>query len=146
MAELGWQRFPYQISVDFYTWETIYQPVLTNIIASNGHLKMPLDMLVDSGGQDTLLHADFAPTLGIDLSKCKKRTLGGIAGTVEGFVHPVTFTFQKPKDTFTVDVTFVPKLGTTSILGQIDFFPRYYVKFDRSTSGFFLKKVTTLNF
>ncbi len=103
-------------------------------------------MIVDSGGWDTLLHTKLAKALEIDLTKCKTRKLAGITGETVGYIHPVTIAISKGKlkDSFTVDAVFVPDLGTTSILGQKDFFPRYQIKFDKKTMSFFLMKNPTL--
>ncbi len=88
--KLEWVPCRYSARLDWQTYKTIHQPML-KVRLSVGTFTMPTEMLVDSGAQDTLLHADLAPVLGIDLSTCPTIPVGGITGRREGYIHTVDF-------------------------------------------------------
>ncbi len=140
-----WKDFPYSASWDFRLNLTIHEPTLKAKLRSGSQM-MPTQMLVDSGAQDTLIHADFAPALGIDISKCPTQRVGGITGAREGYVHSVLIEFPGLSDSITVNAIFVPDMGINGLLGQLDFFSAYYVRFDRPNLKFSLKKVPQLSF
>jgi hypothetical protein len=140
-----WTKFSYSASIDFETYETIHEPTL-EVKISQGNFSMPTRMLVDSGAQHTLLNADFAPTLGIQLDKCDKMKVGGITGSADGYIHSIKIQIPKIKKTISTTAIFVAGLGTTGLLGQIDFFSKFEVKFERNKLSFYLKEVPVLEF
>lgn len=103
-------------------------------------------MLVDSGAQDTLVHADIAPILGIELLEGKRQKIGGVTGTGVGYIHRIHIEIEELGDSIPVDAIFVPKLGTDGILGQTDFFTRYDIKFEKRRLLFSLSKIPKLKF
>lgn len=119
---------------------------MLDVSASNGSSSTLLSMIVDSGAQHTLVHANFAQALGIDLARCPRRKVGGITGAGEGYVHPVRIQVLKMKEIITVDAIFLPDLGTTGLLGQLDFFERFSVRFEKRELAFYLREVPALQF
>ena len=54
-------------------------------------LNVRYEVLVDSGADFCLFHAEIAEYLGIDLKKCKKGLVTGVGGkTSEYFLHTVS--------------------------------------------------------
>lgn len=113
---------------------------------SSGQLPFPTRMLVDSGADDTLINADIAPILGIDITKCPERQIGGITGSSIGYMHQVNIEILEFKDVLVVDAVFVPGLGTSGLLGQTDLFARYHIRFEKNRLSFSLKKIPNLQF
>ena len=142
---MSWKEFPYSASFDFETSRTVHQPML-KVKLSSGQLPFPTRMLVDSGAEDTLINADIAPILGIDITKCPEQQVGGISGSSVGYVHNITIEIPELGDVLVVEAVFVPKLGTSGLLGQTDLFARYNIKFEKSRLSFSLEKVPNLQF
>lgn len=138
----GWTDFKYSSFTDPDTREKIYQPTIeTRLINHNGDSDLAR-LLVDSGAQDTLVNADIAILLGIDLSKCPEKEVKGLGGKTMGRVHPLKIQIVKNNETIEVpEVYFVKELGTTGILGQLDFFNKYVVQFNFRSLSFWIKKL-----
>lgn len=112
----------------------------------NETFSFPTRMIVDSGADDTLLNADIAPSLGINLLTCLDQKVGGITGSSTGYIHKVNIEIPELGGVIEVDAIFVPKLGTSGLLGQRELFSKYDVQFQKSKLKFYLRKVPILKF
>jgi hypothetical protein len=144
-TNVSWKDFRYSASFDFKLFAAVHQPML-KVKLSNGSLPFPTEMLVDSGAHHTLVDADVATVLEIDIKKCLEIEVGGITGSTTGYKHQISIDLIDLKDVFPADVIFVPKLGTSGILGQDVLFKRYNVKFEGHKLAFYLEKVPKLKF
>lgn len=109
----------------------IYRPYVT-IYIHNGNERIPVDALVDSGSDGMVIHAELAKDLGIDLSRCPHKNLGGATGSKEGFTCDVSYEVDGfPKDTIETKAIFVPDLPVACLIGQEDFFERFIVQFEK---------------
>ncbi len=123
----------------------VHQPML-KVKLRSGQLPFPTRMVVDSGAEDTLIDAEMAAIIGIDITKCTQQKVGGISGSTTGYVHAVSIEIEGFDDPLEVNAVFVPKLGTSGLLGQADLFAQYNVKFEKSNLSFSLEKVPVLKF
>ena len=97
--------------------------------------------LVDSGSDHTLINAEFADILGIDLSQCPRLEMSGVAGpTVEVCLAEIRVTFSGFEDEFKIKAKFVRGMATDVILGQSDFFEEFKIKFEKQKRKFYLEK------
>ncbi len=97
--------------------------------------------LLDSGGDCTIMNAEFAKGLGIDLEKCKEVDIGGIFGSeIKGHLAKVRISLQGFEEEFSIEVRFVEKMRTDIILGQSDIFENFLVVFDRKKRKFYLAR------
>ncbi|MFA6273866.1 MAG: retropepsin-like aspartic protease [Candidatus Paceibacterota bacterium] len=96
-------------------------------------LDFQYEVLIDSGADFCLFHAEVAEYLGIDLRKCKKGLVTGVGGkSSEYFLHEVSI--EVGGWNYSMEVGFLPTIGGRSapygIVGQKGFFENFIVKFD----------------
>lgn len=140
---LGWTRFGYTSFSDPESRELIYQPTIEVRLRNshNGGSDIAR-LLVDSGAQDTLIHADLAIPLGINLATCERREVKGLGGITHGRIHSLEIEIIKNREKIIIpEVYFVEGLGTTGILGQLDFFSKYAIEFNFRDLLFWLKRL-----
>lgn len=89
------------------------------------------EVLVDSGADICIFHADIGRAIGLDIEKGERFELGGVTGSERaGYMHRVKFKVRS--------VTFAAKAGFTDsirdgaygMVGQKGFFDRFAIKFD----------------
>jgi hypothetical protein len=135
--------FPYTSHTDRVTFDTIYRP-LVPVKLSVGTTNLPLSFLIDSGAYATVINAEIAPALGIDLASCPLHWVEGIGGQVEGRLHGVRIYVGKFKRPMDICAVFVVNLGIDGLLGQRDFFRNYYVRFEQPECSFTIEEVPVL--
>ena len=95
--------------------------------------------LVDSGSEHTLIDADFADMLGIDLSNCPRLEMGGVVGpSIEVRIAEVRVAVDGFEEELKLKAKFVPGMALDAILGQSDFFEEFKICFERRKRKFFL--------
>ena len=102
-------------------------------------------VLVDSGADISLFHAEVAEYLGIDLKKCKKGVVTGVGGkSSEYFLHKVSVEVGGWE--YDMDIGFLPTIGGRfapyGIVGQKGFFENFIIKFDLQKEEIELKQRT----
>lgn len=114
-----------------------YRPVI-DVNLSCGAITFPITAIIDSGADMTLISADIAPVLGIDLSQYPKdRITGIVAGGSDAYLVPVTMVIPEFKDDpVDTKVLFVPGLVTGMLIGQEGFFDKFQVSFDKRRKKF----------
>jgi len=134
-----WIEYPYTPIWNGYS--VILKPLL-EITILHGNDSLLHTALLDSGSDVTLMSADIAKTLGIDLSQCEHKFISGIDGEpMEGFMTDVDINVQPFAGTLQLPILFVPGLDHSSLLGQYGFFEHFRVRFDKDRDIFALMKV-----
>ncbi len=115
-----------------------YQPrvdiVFTN--PQNGK-RATIKALIDSGAGMTVLNAQFADILEINLEAGRPRRFYGITSSAVGYDHPLTIRVrQDRRNEFLITCAFLPGLQTDALLGQSGFFENYKVIFERYRNRF----------
>lgn len=110
----------------------VVRPVIEIKVKSNSNT-LKYHVLVDSGADMSLFHAEVAEALGVDLSKGKKGVVTGVGGkSSEYFMH--TLSIEVGGWNYDINVGFLPTIGGRSapygIVGQKGFFENFVVKFD----------------
>src|SRR6184192_875216 len=130
------QTFPYRF-VDESKFPRPYIPVT---LRSQKRMMQPLLALVDSGADFCLFDGELSYLLDIDLTKLEQISLSGVAGKAIGYVAHIEIGvnnhFFPVPAVFSFD--FSPK-GFGGIIGQIGFFDRLIVQFDRAKKTVVLK-------
>ena len=108
------------------------RPVI-QIRVNNADTFLGYEVLIDSGADFSLFHAEIAEALGIDLEKCKKGIVTGVGGkSSEYFLH--TIGVEVGGWVFDMEVGFLPTIGGRAapygIVGQKDFFEHFRITFD----------------
>jgi len=111
------------------------------VTLKNAGLTISIDALIDSGCVITLVNAELAEPLGIDLdSLIVTEDIGGICGEVTGkkmsleiYIKELDFTFLSP-------VVFIKDLPVPILLGQYNFFEAVDVHFQKSRHRFIIEK------
>lgn len=120
-----------------------YRPILKEIIVNN----VSLGALVDSGTDATIIDASLAPVLGVNLAEGKKVKLWGAGDKDQeykiAYLHKVTIEVPGFQETINTKVLFADNLEFEVILGQQDFFHRFYVRFEYHRKKFYLKAAPT---
>jgi aspartyl protease len=86
------------------------------------------DAIVDSGASRTLLHADLARHLGLELKAGEIERAQGIGGSEEIYLHEITLFL--PGGPVTTKAGFKDRLPVAGLLGMKGFFEFFRVTFD----------------
>lgn len=86
---------------------------------------------MDSGADDCLFHASVGRSLGIDVGSGRRKILGGIAGSIEAYIHPIEIQVQDFDERVAIEAGFTESDGVDAILGQTGFFENFRICFER---------------
>ena len=92
--------------------------------------------LIDSGCSVTLVNAELAEPLGIDVSTCVETKIGVVGGEVKGFMTEINFEVQGVFEKYSGPVIFVEDLFVSVLLGQNNFFDKFDIHFQKSSYKF----------
>jgi len=94
--------------------------------------------LIDSGADTSMFHTQFAPALGIDLSKGQPGTSQGIGGSANVVYFDIFLTVFGKR--FPARVAFINdnRFKSFGLLGRHDFFMSFRVGFDQPATQVFL--------
>jgi hypothetical protein len=99
---------------------TIWRPYATVSIKAKNTDWIPVEMLVDSGADYTLLPRKYAELLGIDFSKCTPKTTLGIGGSETVYFYKSIMvrlgSWQKE-----IPVGFLARNDIPPLLGRLEF-------------------------
>lgn len=115
--------FPYRKSV-----HGEYFPVI-DLLVYYGSTFARTSALIDSGASISVFRSEVAEQLGLVIEKGKSTDLRGIAGRIEGYIHPLRFAIAGK--TFTCPVVFSHEhLVSFNLLGREGFFGQFQITFD----------------
>ena len=123
------------------------KPFLTPLIevqllGDNGAMLDPSFALVDSGAHDTMVNADFALELGIDLTGTKPIRILGIAKQpVMAKPGECRMLLVKLKREIQIPVLFVYDSNVDVVLGRQGFFDQFTVRFDLPNDTFEIREL-----
>lgn len=117
-----------------------YRPLIPITIQYN-KIKLNYLALLDSGADFNIFHADLADILGIDLSKLKTTSFGGIQRGTESKGHYSAFKLGVEDFSFNAPVVFSRDISPDGygILGQQGFFDHFKVTFEHKKRLIWLK-------
>lgn len=101
------------------------------------------EVLVDSGADICLFHADIGELLGIDIAKGRPQEVFGVGGKASIFyLHPVMI--EVGGLSFEIEAGFMPSVSghmmRYGLVGQRGFFDKFVVKFDLRKEEIELRK------
>jgi hypothetical protein len=106
------------------------------LVRSNGNMTPETLGLVDSGCDSTMLPAELAKVLGIDLqTDCIEQTSNTAGGQTINYSYPPGIDAIVTGRKVHLEASFNPGLPVI-LLGREDFFALYRVSFDQRTSSF----------
>ncbi len=131
-------KFPYKK----YGKETI-RPVIPITLVKHGR-KIKYEVLVDSGADFCLFHADIGELLGLDVPKGKPKEVFGVGGKASlYYVHKITI--EVGGWPYEIEAGFMPdvsgKLMSHGLVGQKGFFEYFSVVFNHYKEQIELKSV-----
>ena len=137
---LNWKAYDYHVQVGAgNSW--LYRPLMHIDISNRGTPdKVKILAMVDSGTDSTVLDADIARSLRIDLSRCQRVRLGGI-GSLDGYLSNVQLLVPDIKIAIDMPVMFAENLPIQGLLGQKHFFQRFKIRFEKDKNKFYLAAV-----
>ncbi|KKT79272.1 MAG: hypothetical protein UW76_C0030G0008 [Parcubacteria group bacterium GW2011_GWF2_44_8b] len=92
--------------------------------------------LVDSGADYCLFNIEFAKEIGVEIGKCEKsRTIGVEGGSKEIFITEIELQV-KNLNKVKILVGFIDSRSVTGLIGQIGFFDKHRIKFERDHDAF----------
>jgi Aspartyl protease len=120
---------PIQLDDGSIDWQAVLQARVAHPLNS-GLISRRVELLVDSGSTDCMLHADLLKPLGLEL---KRGTLSGVIGLsglpeAQAYYHKVKLVIEN--HVVTVRAAFVADLCIAGILGRRGFFDEFRVFFD----------------
>jgi hypothetical protein len=128
-------QFRYDLRYTDYGFEMIpWVPVVFRN-PHNGR-ELPIFCLVDSGASDTLLNAEIAEALGIDVQEGAPRIYAGVGGEVTGYQHTIAMRMMNDRREFIIPCGVLPLPAYDGLLGQRGFFDHYKVVFEKYTKRF----------
>jgi hypothetical protein len=86
------------------------------------------EAVIDSGATRTLLHADIAAYLGMDIKTGQSETTQGISGSESVYLHEITL--YLPGGPINTKVGFTESLPIAGLLGMTGFFEFFRVAFE----------------
>jgi hypothetical protein len=120
----------------------VYVPTLQISILGT-HSQISQMAMVDSGSSISIMNFEIAEFLKIDKEKCKKVNLAGITGKSVGYESTVTIVVDGFTEKITLPVIFTKELNTGILLGQIGFFDKFTVIFEKKHNIFTLDRNKT---
>ena len=136
---LRWKEYDYTIQVGpGNSW--VYRPLITVEISAKAGEKVQLKAMIDSGTDSTILHAEIARKLQIDLARSQRVRLGGI-GTIDGYLATVQLIVPDTNVVMKIPVVFAENLPFDGLLGQRHFFQRFKIRFEKDINKFYLTLV-----
>jgi hypothetical protein len=101
-----------------------------------------VDCLLDSGADDTVINADLAGQLGIDLTTGPRYLYQGISrDPTPAYDHGLLMQVEDDNNKFEINAAFMPGLQTACLLGRNGFFENYRVVLDQNEGQFELEPV-----
>jgi hypothetical protein len=121
----------------------VTRPVIP-VTLCRGTKKVKYEVLVDSGADFCLFHAEIGELLGIDITKGKAKEVFGVGGKASlYYVHKITI--EVGGWPYTIEAGFMPDVSGRSIphglVGQQGFFEYFKVIFDKSHEKIELKPI-----
>lgn len=95
--------------------------------------------LIDSGADYTLMNAEYATYLGINIAQALKIPLKGISGTSEALLVPEVDIEIGGVGTAKIPVAFIESANVDVLLGQQGFFDAFKVAFEKYNNSFEVK-------
>lgn len=136
----GWIERRYAYDGEFLGPPEKYRPLLpVNIRTNKEHCLNDINVLVDSGAEDTILDADLAPDLDVPLIETNFKLLSGLGGKVKGYRAYISLQVRDLPDFEELEVFFVKDLAIAGILGK-NFFSKFDVCFERSRGIFSVRE------
>ena len=122
--------------------QTIRRPLLkVELLGSDGDALFETRALVDSGADTTMVNAEFALALGIDLSTEKEIDVKGIyAEPIKGRASHIRLRLVDLNVEMTLPAIFVYSGNVNVLLGREAFFQQYNVRFCIAKNRFEIKK------
>jgi hypothetical protein len=99
------------------------------------------EVLVDSGADICIFHADIGRAIGLVIEKGRRFELGGVTGAKRtGYLHKVTLRVKNTAYQTQVGFTDSMRDGAFGMVGQKGFFDRFAIKFDYAERKIILHK------
>jgi len=134
---LKWKEYDYKAQLGPGN-ALVYRPLFEVEISSRTSRKRrPILALIDSGTDSSVMHADIARGLEIDLAKCQRVRLGGI-GSLDGYLSNIRLFIPDMKIAMYIPVMFAENLPFDGLLGQRHFFQRFKIRFEKDKNKFYL--------
>lgn len=119
------------------------RPVIP-VVLSFGKKSINHEVLVDSGADRCFFDAEIGEALGLDVGNSDIREVFGVGGNKSSYyLHPVTI--KVGNKSHTVEAGFSPSIigGIVhyGFVGQIGFFDKFIIKFDRPNKKVYLKEI-----
>lgn len=120
----------------------VSRPVIP-VTLKYGGTEIGYHVLVDSGADMCLFHAEIGEAIGIDISKGKRREVFGVGGKASIYYqHSVTIAVGGWE--YDIEAGFLPTIGGRivpyGIVGQTGFFEFFKVIFDKSSGEVELRR------
>lgn len=110
----------------------IVRPVIrVDIFYKGSKEKLPLEVLVDSGADKSVLPAEVGLVLGFEVATGRKELFVGMTGSEKPlYIHAVDFAVGGQKISTEVGFTYALPPQAMGVVGQYGFFDFFVVKFD----------------
>ena len=131
MKKLLLLNFPYKTDAQGNTFPVI--PLSLKF----GNKKKEFFALVDSGATISIVRAEIADSLGIEVNSGKEIYLGGVGGRIKGYVHKLET--EIAGKTFVCPIVFSYEyLVSFNLLGRAEFFKRFRITFEEKNKHLIL--------
>lgn len=141
---MNWKSYSYELTFGRRgNHDGCYRPILREVVIGNASF----GALVDSGTDITMIDMKVALFLGIEFDEKKTSRVWGAGDkdneAKKAYRHTVTIEIPGFSETIISEVLFVEDLEFEIILGQQDFFKRFFVRFEEVNRKFYLKPAPT---
>jgi len=107
---------------------TIWRPYAIVLILSKNNEWVPVEMMVDTGADYTLLPKKYSEVLGIDLINCVPKTTLGVGGSETVYLYK-SLTVRLKNWQKQIPVGFLERDDIPALLGRLEFIEAFEVIF-----------------
>lgn len=120
----------------------VFRPIIP-IKLKHGGREIGYHVLVDSGADICLFHAEIGEAIGMDISSGKRREVFGVGGKASVY-YQHRIAIEVGGWEYEIEAGFLPNVGGRivpyGIVGQIGFFEHFKVVFDKTSNEIELKR------
>ena len=135
-------KYKYLVSFNRTRNKPHFRRPIVDVVIFGPKGNVPTIALLDSGADYCLFNIEFAKQIGVDLKKCEKgQTIGVEGGKIDIYMTEVEIQIQHLQKII-VPVGFIDSPSVTGLLGQVGFFDKNRIKFERDHDTFEINQIT----
>lgn len=134
-------KYKYLVSVNNNPNKPHFRRPIVDVELFGPQGKVKTIALLDSGADNCLFNIEFAKYIGINIDECERQQTIGVEGGRKDIYMTEIEIMVKHLEKIKVSVGFIDSRSVTGLLGQIGFFDKNRIKFERDHDTFEINPV-----